>query len=71
MADSLSEAFVPSTLRSSINSPLLNCSTFSILVNISIMTSSPKPTKTCSKEQYEISKFEEKMQTSRNNYGFN
>ncbi|VDI67772.1 Hypothetical predicted protein [Mytilus galloprovincialis] len=44
MADSISEASIPSTSGSSINSPSFNCSTFS--TDIPIMTSSPKPVKT-------------------------
>ena len=44
MMDSISEASIPSTSDSSINSPSFNTTSFS--TDIPIMTSSPKPTKT-------------------------
>ncbi|CAG2223918.1 unnamed protein product [Mytilus edulis] len=44
MVDSISEASIPSTSGSSINSPSFNTTSFS--TDIPIMTSSPKPTKT-------------------------
>ncbi|CAC5412114.1 unnamed protein product [Mytilus coruscus] len=44
MADRISEASIPSTSRSNINSQSFNCSTFS--TDIPTMISSPKPTKT-------------------------